>query len=108
MSNMPYDAKVLLTLLKKHGYKYIACDPEDQMLCAYKYMPTLEDGYYTLTEEQMDERYSCFVISPAHIRMFIHDFNVHILNSANLTKCCQIPVHAEDGPVCISKLITES
>lgn len=108
MANMPYDAQILLSQLRKHGYKHIARDPEDNMLCAYKYLPTLEDGYYTLTETQMDEPYSCFVISPAHIRMFIHDFDVHILSGANLRKCCQIPVSAEDGPICISKLLTES
>lgn len=102
---MPETIKTLLRALLDCGYCYLARDPGDRSLYAYRTRPHLEDDFYTLSDEEMERSYSCIMLTPGGIDMFINDHDISELYNANPSELARIPVDATDEPVEINALL---
>ena len=95
----------LFKTLYDYGYRYLARDPEDKSLYAYKDKPHLEDGCYVLSDEQMERGYCCLLLTEGGIRMFLDDHDISELDDANLAELSRMPVDAEAEPVELAALL---
>lgn len=57
----------LFKALYDYGYRYLARDPDDKNLYAYKDKPHLKDGCYVLSDEQMERGYCCLLLTEGGI-----------------------------------------
>lgn len=71
MNIMNENIKTFLNVLHEYGYLYLARDPDDHSLYAYKSKPHLEDGCYVLSDNEMEQGFSCFLITPGSVETFI-------------------------------------
>lgn len=95
----------LFKALYDYGYRYLARDPEDKSLYAYKDKPHLEDGCYVLSDEQMERGYCCLLLTEGGIRMFLDDHDISELDDADLTELSRMPIDAEAEPVELAALL---
>lgn len=97
---MNENIKIFLNVLHEYGYLYLARDPEDHSLYAYKFKPHLEDGCY-----ETEQIFSCFPITPRSVETFINDHDIEKLYEADPEEISRIPVQAIDKPVLIETLM---
>lgn len=97
---MNENIKTFLNALHEYGYLYLARDPEDHNLYAYKSKPHLEDGCY-----ETEQIFSCFPITPRSVETFINDHDIEKLYEADPNEISNIPVQAIDKPVLIETLM---
>lgn len=100
MNIMNENIKIFLNVLHEYGYLYLARDPEDHNLYAYKFKPHLEDGCY-----ETEQIFSCFPITPSSVETFINDHDIEKLYEANPEEISNMPVQAIDEPVLIETLM---
>lgn len=99
------EIKTLLEALMDHGYLYLARDPDDGSLFAYRALPHLEDGCYTLSDKDMERGYSCLLLAARSIEMFIDDHDICALYHADPKALARIPVDAREKPILIDTLV---
>ena len=102
---MNENIKTFLNVLHEYGYLYLARDPDDHNLYAYKSKPHLEDGCYMLSEVEMEQGFSRFLITPGSVETFINDYDIEKLYEADPNEISNMPVQAIDEPVLIETLI---
>lgn len=95
--------KTLLTHLLNHGYTYLAKDPCDNSLYAYKTKPYLEEDFYTLSNEQLEEPYAVLSMNARGIDMFIKDHNLTDLYGVNVKAMSLLEIDTKE-PVAIKSL----
>ena len=103
--NMTEHMTKLFKALYDYGYRYLARDPEDKSLYAYRDKPHLEDGCYVLSDEQMERGYCCLLLTEGGIRMFLDDHDISELDDADLSKLARMPIDAEAEPVELAALL---